>query len=90
LNWTLRKKIFWYYARIALGLGVLGAVALLFQKIIEDAGKYLTAGDWTSMGRILLVTLVAVPLVILLLYLVDKWYGNLVSRMSGQKGPPKE
>ncbi len=90
LNWTLRKKIFWYYAKITLALGVLGAAALMFQKILEDVGKYLISGDWTSLGRVLLITLIAIPLVILLLYLVDKWYGNLISRMSGQKGPPME
>lgn len=88
MTWTLRKKIFWYYGRIALGLAVLGVTAYFFQKLVEAVGKAVTVGDLAGIGRLLLIALIAVPLLILLLYLVDRWYGNILSRMSGQKGLP--
>jgi len=90
VNWTLRKKLFRYYGRIALGLAVLGVIAFAFQTIVVKFGAYVIAGNWVALGRLLLFTVILVFLMILLLYLADKWYGNIISRMSGQKEPPME
>ena len=90
LNWTLRKKIFGYYAKIALGVVVLGFAAFVFQTIIQRFGDYSISGNWAGLERLLLLTVVVVFAVILLLYLMDRWYDNIISRMTSQKGPPKE
>jgi hypothetical protein len=90
LNWTLQKKIFRYYGRLALGLVVLGFVALVFQTILQKFGDYVVSGNWAALERLLLLTVILAFIVILLLYFADLWYDNIVSRMAGQKGPPKE
>ncbi len=44
-SWTLRKKIFRYYAKITLGLIILGGVALVFQFIIQTVAANMNAGN---------------------------------------------
>lgn len=89
-RWTLRKKILHYYAKITLGLIIVGGVALVFQFIIQTVAANMNAGNWVGVGWLFIYTLFAVFVVILLLYVVDKYYDRIISRMVGQKGPPKE
>jgi hypothetical protein len=69
---------------------ILGGVALLYQNVIQIGAVALQEGRWDSIPGLILYIVIIFISTVLLLWYFDKRYEGVISRMVGQKGPPKE
>ena len=89
-RWTLRKKVIEYYSKISIGLLALAIITLVYSNLVEIVAYAMQKGLWGNVPGIIFYAVIVFISSVAILWYVDKYYEHIISRMTGQKGPPKE